>query len=232
MDISIIESAIRRRHKNEIVFSQMKNGPTIGGGVSIMDMWCLETTWKESVTGYEIKMSRSDFVSDEKWGYYLGMCNKMIWACPWGMINPEEIDMRCGLLYVREDGSAKLIKKPMFRAVDIPKDIYRYMMFWRLHWSERKSRADMIDEYLAKKDDGAYRALMFKNKMAEEIASLHKEVIALKLKQHKWRDIMDKFDPDIVMDRMENPTTKFVPDTRTLMQIKLMCESALENAKQ
>jgi len=46
----------------------------------------------------EIKSSRKDFVSDKKWREYLPWCNYFTFLTPIGVINPEELPPKIGLV--------------------------------------------------------------------------------------------------------------------------------------
>lgn len=75
-------------------------------GLSRPDVFSLEKTLnidKMKPTAYEIKHSRSDFLSDmkkpEKWKSYLEMAERLYYVCPNGLIKKEEVPAECGLIY-------------------------------------------------------------------------------------------------------------------------------------
>ena len=51
------------------------------------------------VRGYEIKVSRSDFVNDTKWQDYLPYCHQFYFVCPPDLIQPDELPKEIGLMY-------------------------------------------------------------------------------------------------------------------------------------
>lgn len=63
----------------------------------------------------ECKVSRSDFLSDKTKPFRakpeLGMGVYRLYACPWGMLKPEEMPEKWGLLYVNTNGYARIKKK-------------------------------------------------------------------------------------------------------------------------
>jgi hypothetical protein len=59
--------------------------------------------------GYEIKVSRQDFLNDDKWHEYLGFVNELWFACPWELIKPDEIPPGVGLLWMNAGG--RLVRK-------------------------------------------------------------------------------------------------------------------------
>lgn len=55
---------------------------------------------KRWIRGFEIKVSRSDFLGDEKWHEYTEFCSSLSIVCPEGLIRKEEVPGPFGLLYV------------------------------------------------------------------------------------------------------------------------------------
>ena len=74
---SDIIKAIAKRHSTDMFFTQVKDGPTeTVSTYSKIDALAIKKSWtKFSITGYEVKVSRSDFLKDDKWQHYLPMCN-------------------------------------------------------------------------------------------------------------------------------------------------------------
>lgn len=52
----------------------------------------------------EIKMSRSDFLADKKWQKYLPYATHLYFLSPKGIIKPEELDPRVGLIEITPVG--------------------------------------------------------------------------------------------------------------------------------
>jgi hypothetical protein len=55
---------------------------------------------KRWIRGFEIKVSRSDFLKDEKWQEYAEFCSSLSIVCPAGLIQKQEVPKPFGLLYV------------------------------------------------------------------------------------------------------------------------------------
>jgi hypothetical protein len=73
-----------------------------------------DTRWAR---GFEIKMTRSDYVRDTKWACYTQFCSSLSIVCPAGLIQKAEVPDPFGLLYVSLEGygggeTAKWEKKP------------------------------------------------------------------------------------------------------------------------
>ena len=54
------------------------------------------------IRGFEIKVSRSDFLQDDKWILYSQFCSSLSFACPEGLIQPNEVEKPFGLLWILE----------------------------------------------------------------------------------------------------------------------------------
>ena len=59
--------------------------------------------------GYEIKVSRGDFLQDKKWKDYLQFCNYFYFLAPKGIIKPDELPKEIGLIefYWHDNWSGK-----------------------------------------------------------------------------------------------------------------------------
>lgn len=75
---------------------------------AIPDVVCLKRGYNKRITIVaEIKVSRSDFLSEIKKKKYLkslNRCNKFYFVCPKDMIKPEEVPSPCGLYYKHQEG--------------------------------------------------------------------------------------------------------------------------------
>jgi len=84
------------------------------------------------VTGYEIKVSRSDFMNDDKFYAYTEYCNELYFVCPADLIMPDEIPDKLGLIWVSKN--AKRLykkKKAIYDDHPIPEELYRYILMAR-----------------------------------------------------------------------------------------------------
>lgn len=114
-----------------------------------------------SVTGYEIKVSRSDFLNDNKWHLYLKYCNVFYFVCPSGMIKKEELPEDVGLLYYdpeKKEINPRAKKKASWREIEDPLRIYQYIVYSQLDpdrtpfYSDKREAAkayldNKIDDY-------------------------------------------------------------------------------------
>jgi len=128
-----ILDAIEVKHSGDLVIPECKTGPSMGAQCfHQMDAWIMAKSWsKPHTTCYEIKTARRDFLNDTKWMNYLPYCNYMYFACPKGLITPEELNKDVGLYnYVGKRLICK--KKAPWRDVTVPEQLWRYILMWRV----------------------------------------------------------------------------------------------------
>lgn len=123
---------LQARHSEDIFIPECKDGAS-GGNFSKLDAWVMPKSWAHpALTGYEIKVSRSDFLGDEKWRAYLPMCNYLYFAAPSGLISPQELAADVGLIEHSKKGSRMVVKKKAaYREIAPPTEVFRYVLMWR-----------------------------------------------------------------------------------------------------
>ena len=133
-----IKKLLETRHSKDVYVSECKNGSTWFQNHLRLDGLAIARSWVNPVvTGYEIKVSRSDFMADEKWHMYLGYCNVFYFVCPSGLIQPEELPENIGLLWVSKTGNRLYKKKKgSYQDKDIPVDLYKYILISRAEIKE------------------------------------------------------------------------------------------------
>lgn len=124
-----VEKAIATRHKNDMFFTEVKDGSSMGHH-SRIDALAIKLSWSSPcITGYEIKIDRSDFIGDNKWMAYLPMCNQLYFATAPGVVQKEEIPEQCGLVQLSANGTQiRTIKKAPYREIEPPSDMFMYLM--------------------------------------------------------------------------------------------------------
>lgn len=123
------------RHREDFVVTECKNGPTwFAQDMVRMDLVAVKKSWsKPMITAYEIKVSRQDFLSDDKWPQYLKYCDRFCFACPEGIIKKADIQAieikGVGLVYVYPDtGAVRTVVKPLNRQVPYDPDFLMYIL--------------------------------------------------------------------------------------------------------
>lgn len=134
------------KHSDDVFVTECKDGPTQWGSHRRMDAWVMNRSWSRAcVTGYEVKVSRRDFLGDKKWPDYLDLCNELYFVCPHGLITVEECPPDAGLMWVAKTGTRIYTKKKApYRQVTIPESVWRYILMCRVR--VRDELAEPVDK--------------------------------------------------------------------------------------
>ena len=87
-------------------------------------------TSKRWIRGFEIKLSRSDWLRDEKWQEYSRFCSSLSVVCPEGVIEEHEVESPFGLLWVMNEPGfpVRWVRKPKrFQRRDALAWLYTYV---------------------------------------------------------------------------------------------------------
>lgn len=107
---------------------------------------------KSNIIGYEIKVSRNDFLQDNKWHLYLQYCNEFYFVVPKGLVKKEELPDHVGLIYFNPDTKGlRTVKKALYRQIEEPVGVYKYIIFSRLEEDRipfYNDRAEYCKDYL------------------------------------------------------------------------------------
>lgn len=187
---------LEQKHEKEVFVPECKNGPTHSGPHCRLDAWAMKKSWsKPCVYGYEIKVSRSDFMQDDKWPSYLTMCNQLYFVCPAELIDKDELPADVGLIWASKNG-AKLYtkKKAPFRDVNIPEDLFRYLLMCRTVITReygRYNKRDFWERWLENKaidrDFGHHVRYTLAKRIDEEITKVQ-------LENERLKNMMDGYD--------------------------------------
>ncbi|HEY4669718.1 MAG TPA: hypothetical protein VIH05_08085 [Tepidiformaceae bacterium] len=89
----------------------------IGGGHHAVDAWAINcfASQNHRRVGYEVKVSRSDFVGElkkpDKTARSARFCTSFYFACPVGVLKPADVPDPYGLVHVFEKGTTRVVKK-------------------------------------------------------------------------------------------------------------------------
>ena len=125
---------LKDRHADDVFVPECKNGPThIADDLQIFDAWVMKKSWTHPLTiGYEIKVSRADFMQDTKWPGYLKWCNEFYFVCPSQVIRPEELPPEVGLIWCSKNMTRLYTKrKAVYRQIEPPDALFRYILMAR-----------------------------------------------------------------------------------------------------
>lgn len=151
---SIITKALQAKHDNleDIFAAQVKLGPA---GSKIMDAVAIKKTWSpKTVIGYEIKVSRHDFLSDQKHPVYMQNCNIFYFVTLKDIVKDGELPQGAGhMIYSPDTGKLRTVKKAPYRNISVNPDVLLHIMFWKAgRYFGYRTRAEMLADYKAKKD--------------------------------------------------------------------------------
>jgi hypothetical protein len=121
---SEVVDLLRVRHSDCVFVEQCD-----AGGLW-MDVWAMHKGWSNQVVyGYEVKVSRNDFLRDQKWHQYLDYCNEFYFACPSGLIDPSELPREAGLVWTSKNRTRLYTKKKAPRRTNpIPESVFRAIL--------------------------------------------------------------------------------------------------------
>jgi hypothetical protein len=124
---------LEQRHDKDLFVPECKNGSTWFQNHSRVDAWAMKKSWQNPCyIGYEIKISKSDFIHDSKYVNYLPMCNELYFICPWDMIKVSDIPLEVGLIYCSKNGTSLLTrKKAVHREIEAPINTLLYILICR-----------------------------------------------------------------------------------------------------
>lgn len=202
---SAILGLLRAKHSDDIFVDECKDGPSqYQRGHLRLDAWVMPRSWaKPSTTGYEIKVSRSDFLSDEKWRGYLDLCNRFYFVAPPGVIQPDELPTEAGLIVTSKNGVRLFTKKKApERDVEIPESLFRYVLMCRSKITLEHGYADLGASYwqnwLATKKEnrelGYNVSRALRELVSERVDVVHTENVRLKSELanvQKFRDALE-----------------------------------------
>lgn len=147
------------KHHDDIFITECKNGPTHTAEHLRMDVWVMNRSWvNNKITVYEVKVSRNDFLGDDKWRRYLPYCNELYFVCPYGLIDPSELDEGIGLMVASKNGTRLFKKrKAVYRPADVPDDLYKYILMARVNVQNRdnfhEDKAAFWKNWLEQRDE-------------------------------------------------------------------------------
>jgi hypothetical protein len=160
MNATSIVKLLAEKHHDDVFVAECKMGSSwgfdvrskgrprqgSGSGARRLDAWAMRRSWARPLfVGYEIKVSRHDFLRDTKWRSYLPVCNKFFFVCPPGLIDPDEIGEGAGLMEVFQDGAGlRTRKRAPHREVDdiALNDVFRYLLMSRVTIEPPARRVD------------------------------------------------------------------------------------------
>lgn len=195
-----IKKALSNKHHQDFFLTEVKNGPThFSNELLIMDAMAIKKSWANPcITGYEIKVSRSDFLRDEKWTAYLQQCHRFSFVCPKDLIKPEELPDGVGLIYFNTDKKTLYTKrKSKYREIEMNADMFYYIIMSRLD-NERhpffSSQRELIQDFLADKGSRFTLANSYKHKLAKQTEEADERAKEAEREMERYKGKAENFD--------------------------------------
>jgi hypothetical protein len=151
-----ILTLLEARHRDDVFIRECKDGPTHEGSHRRLDAWAMKRSWAHpAFHGYEIKVSRGDWLRDSKLADYLPMCSDLWLVAPKAIAYPEELPTGVGLLEVASTGNRLVTRRKAVHR-DIPPHVgtLLYILMCRARIDDerspdRRERARQAAEWLA-----------------------------------------------------------------------------------
>ena len=179
-----IKRALANKHYKDFFLTEVKSGSTwmtAKGDMKILDGLAVRKSWTSPCfTGYEIKVSRGDFLRDAKFYTYEELCNCLYIVCPKNMIDRTELPESVGLMYYDADKrTLKTRKKALYRQIEYSPDMLMYIIFSRLD-SDRypffSSKEEYFREYVEHKRNSKQLGYSVSTRLVQENAELVKKL--------------------------------------------------------
>ncbi len=198
----MIKRALGKRHIDEVYLTEVKTGPTWyarPGELKRLDAVAIKKSWTNPrITGYEVKVSRSDWLKDEKWPGYRDYCHRLYIACPSGLIQPTELAEDVGLVwYYPETDKAAVRKAALFREVEVPASMFYHLLISHTT-SDRHPFFSSAREYFEalRRDKDERRKLghYVAGQIAETLRSYEEEALELRRRAERAEEKAAKWD--------------------------------------
>ncbi len=155
MTANDIQKLLKKKHAEDVYVPECNSGPVWGGSLRL-DGWAMKKSWASPlVTGYEIKVSRADFLNDEKYLDYRRYCDVLYLVAPPGIIEPGEVPEGVGFYQVASTGSRLFKKlKAVRRDEPLPEEFYRYILMSRARIDDYRpiTEKEFFVDWLEKKE--------------------------------------------------------------------------------
>lgn len=178
---------IALRHADAVVVPECKTGPSQGVRHFKLDAWVLLKTWPARAIGYEIKVDRSDWLSDKKFEQYRQYCHALIVVAPKGVVRKEELPHGVGLLEPLGDARLVTRQRAAFNDVVVPQDLLFYIIMSRLSQNRmehyvpptRAERIEFFRKQIETAEDASALGLYVKGRIGKEMRALQRRIQSL-----------------------------------------------------
>lgn len=193
---------LAEKHSKDVFIAECKDGPTQSVSEHLrMDAWVMNRSWAHPCyTAYEIKVSRSDFLSDKKWRHYLPYCNEFFFVAPKGLISANELPPEAGLLELLGGASGRCLvkrKAAQWREAEVPESLFRYVLMCRVivgrsefHAERPKSEEIAFwQRFVAEKTEKRELGYRVGKAIRDKVESVNRENERLRNRMEEYDDI-------------------------------------------
>lgn len=178
-----IKKALEVHCIKDFFMTEVKDGPTQidQHELKILDAMSIAKSWVHPcIKGFEVKVSRGDFLRDPKWYTYFPLVNEFYMVCPQGMIERSEIPTTCGLLWYRPKSGTILTKqKATYGGGQPTADMLMYIIMNRLEPDHRpffSTKAEWAREYMEQKDRDRHIGQSFGTVLTKRVDELEQKL--------------------------------------------------------
>lgn len=178
-----IKMALEVHCMRDFFMTEVKSGPTQIDQyeLKILDAMSIAKSWAHPcVKGFEVKISRADFLRDPKWYTYFPLVNEFYMVCPEKMIERSEIPTTCGLLWYRPHSKTILMKqKATYSGGQPTADMLMYIIMNKLSDDHRpffSSKAEEAREYINEKKRNRYIGQSFGTALTKRAGELEQKL--------------------------------------------------------
>lgn len=131
MKAQAIKDLLAAKHAKDVFFEEVNLG-SAHADCQRLDAWAMPRSWLHWTThGYEVKVSRADFLRDNKWHAYRKHVEHMWFVCPHGLIQPTELPDGVGLLWASKTGTRLYTKRKAAKGEADAQDALIYLLMSR-----------------------------------------------------------------------------------------------------
>lgn len=217
MKSSDIKRLLEKRHSSDLFYCEVKTGSTWYSNFSIIDAIAIPKSWKNfAITGYEVKVSRGDFLQDNKWHKYLPYCNELYFAVPNNLVDPSELSDGIGLIYCTEKTTRK-IKKAARREIEKDKVsdmLFHLMMKYNMQDSYpfHAGKADFWEDWLERKKKSTEIGWNVRSEIGKRLVNAEKENERFKKSDEKLKEITK------LLEKYNRPTWDLVAGIERILK--------------
>lgn len=192
----ILTGLLEERHAKDVFVPECKMGEA---GSRTLDGWALLPTWSPLTSiGYEIKVSRSDWLQDQKFEEYRSACHLFFVVAPKGVVQSGELPTGVGLIEPVGEGSGRrlLMRAKASRQEPDKAKLVRVMahvLMWRKDQrsgfaQSREQRASFWKKWVDERQDFATIGRSVKGRMRTILAEAIKERQAAEFRAKQLED--------------------------------------------